>query len=157
MNSITLGNHDFLDYCGVMFSESAIYEMRKDDVQDLTRREEGCRITLRNGFIARYAAIQLIIAFGLIMFGLFPVVNAVEMARDGEMVWTFEYYLFILVPAGIWLARDSLRRGYFLDIENGNRGRTRIGFERSAREDEVIAFLERVRAEFDYDVNYMIS
>ncbi len=93
---------------GVIESGRVVLTLLKSDVQ---------RIILRRGMQAQHPVIQLIFGIVLLVTGLIPLPFMVFFPDVGVIAMKLGVGALVLVILGGWLLFESLRRGYFLDVE----------------------------------------
>lgn len=140
-----------IGYCGILFTPDAIRELDGRRTVTTVQRSAVITISLRYGFQARSPAVQT--GCGLLLFaiGLFPVAGIIQWLQQGGTMLIEAIMLTLLILFGGWIIYDSLRRGYYLQIQEDNASR-KLMFTRRAKLPEIRSFLHQVHHAFAYDI-----
>ena len=84
--------------------------------------------------------LQLLFAVACVVYGMFTIANIAIWLQEGGTRDVLAIMGILLLPLGVWLGYDALRRGPILLLET-TRGRRRLAFGGKVRREQVQAFV----------------
>lgn len=143
-----------VEYAGIRFSADAVCGIQGGRVYSVIPHAEVQRVVLHHGSVSAHPVIQLVVGLVLAAAGVPVLIHMVHWAQKGGTIVSPEA-LFMTFPAvGVILLFTALRRGHYLMIER-QRGCTKLGFDSSAKLEQVRAFINeaRLRARFPIEID----
>lgn len=111
-------------------------------------RDEIQGIFIRRGFLAAHSWAELAVGVVLSLVGLASIRSLLAILGDPRAPVEALGLLSLLLPIGVWLAHDALKRGVYWEVHSA-RGRLRIPIDRRITVVEIDAFVteaqERLR------------
>src|SRR5260221_12539138 len=94
---------------------------------------------------------QLIMAAACVIFGIFVILSTLQWLLVGGKRSALAVTCVVLLPIGVWIGYDALRRGPILLLETP-RGRRRLAFGGKVRREQLLAFVDAVNRDLGYPI-----
>jgi hypothetical protein len=114
--------------------------------------ERSTKLRLREGFQAQRPILQAVIGLGLMAGGGYVVYALLRTLFRGGIFAKYQAAFGALIFLGGWLTWDSMRKGYYLEVETG-RSREKFAFRGAVTGEELRGFITRAGSQFGFAID----
>lgn len=134
---------------GIRASRDEIIYIESEEATIVVARQDIKTVHINRGFTAEHPIAQCLFALVLLAVGLFTLPHLVQWFLRGGEAWDWEFMLLLLVPIALWLGREGLKRGLFLELELV-KGRRKVPFSGAPSDTEISSFKRHLREDLSY-------
>ncbi len=136
---------DAIVLAGVRCTTDGIELWDGDRILKHVPRGELQKIELRHGFLSQHPIVQIALGGGIAWLGLGPAEEVLRWFREGGTMIDLLAWFVLLVPAGVWVIYDALRRGHYLSVR-ARKESLRFVLKGNPDDVRLAEFLDRARA-----------
>jgi hypothetical protein len=140
-----------IECCGVRCDDKQLVEVEDGRVMVSVERHCVRQITLRYGVMSPHPILQGLIGMVLASLGFIPAAHLIEWSLHGGEFLAIEAGLVGLSVVGIWLIATSLRRGYFLEVQEKS-SRKRLQLRPAPEAEKLASFVRAVEEAWGVNV-----
>jgi hypothetical protein len=142
-----------VEYGGVRFSEQRLDGLDGGHPVIRILRSDIQKIDLRWGRQAARPLVQTTLGLGTLLIGGGAAIHLVLSLLQGTVYFLkADGLLTVLILLGVWLFRNALKKGYYLDVTT-RRGREKVPFGAQAPITEILDCLHQASVKLGYDVS----
>jgi hypothetical protein len=144
---------EIIEQYGLKFESDRISTIRKGLPSLTINREEIKNISFKKGLLSRYPLLQLIMGSCITLFGIFMIVLFCSWwFTKGGYPHPRQILLFFTLPIGVWIIFDTLKKGYYLEVQYNSKVR-KLEFDKTQSEENLLKLIDAVKNKLNYNIN----
>jgi hypothetical protein len=144
-------NHEYVLFNGIFAHPDRISMFEGGTEVAIVCKADIRKILLEFGNQADRPVVQLVFGIIVLLAALFPIFRFVVAMLGYGRMHVLEFVILAFVPLGIWIIRNGLKYGAYLNIELEN-GYRKLGFQDDCEDAELLAFCRRIA-----DLGYIVD
>jgi hypothetical protein len=145
---------EVIEVGGIRFEETKISNVQDNRVFASIDRSDITSLDFRWGILSQRPFLQISFGALLSLFGLSVVRFIFTWLTQGGIAFDYQIMLILVLPMGIWLIMDALKRGYFLSIQLRS-GKDKMTFEKQQDQDSLEQLSRQLRSKLNYEIRVL--
>jgi len=146
------GGEQMLEYRGVGCTRGSFFYVARGCATKSINLSRVRRVSLHHGIQAQHPMLLLAVGFTLVAFLAWPILRLLDFLEHGGSISSYDFYVGALALLGGWLVYDTIKKGWFLELEL-ERGTTKLAFDRGAEPEGLKEFVRRASAETEMPID----